>query len=108
MVAADHVADEVILEAVVVDVGEIDAHGEAGGVLDHIGGDEGEGAIAVVVIEGIGGPEVVGDVEVEPLVVIDIGEDAGEAPVAADDTGLGGDIGERAVPIVLIEDVTFA
>ena len=68
--------------------------------------DVGEGAILFVLIEGAGGG-VVGDVNVGPAVVVEIGSKDAKtvSAVGLEDAGFFGDVGERAVTVVVIQDV---
>src|SRR5205085_860697 len=95
-------------------------------------GNVGERAVAVVVIQDVGHPvisigvpigaetwfvlpavpvvvktpiHIAGDEEVELSVVVFIEESGARAPSAGGDSGPPGDVGERAVPIVVVERV---
>ena len=99
---------------VAVVVADGDAHaglgfgvgGEGDAGLD---GDVLEGAVVLVLVEG-GGGGVVGDVDVGPAVVVEVGGADAEA-VGADGgphAGLLADVGEGAVAVVVVEDVLAA
>src|SRR2546430_8309616 len=97
-----------VLKTAAVDVGGVDAH--AGFVAAvFAGGDAGdEGDVlesAVVIVEEKKiGPGVVGDGDVGPAVVVEIGEnDAHAFCFGLADAGRIADVGERAVVIVVVE-----
>ena len=100
--------------AVAIVIADGDAHaglglgfgGESGAVFD---GDVLEGAVVLVEVER-GGSGIVGDVNVGPAVVIEIGGGDAEA-VGADGVphaGFLADVGERAVAVVVIEEIFSA
>jgi len=68
-----------------------------------------EGAVLFVLIERAGGG-IVGDVNVRPAVIVEIGSEHAEAvgAVGVEDAGFFGDIGEGAVAIVVIENIFSA
>src|SRR3989441_4273970 len=112
------VAGEIRLDdveiAVEVVIGGGDAHAGLGLAVGREGaagfdGDIGERAVPFVLIERAG-LRVVGDVNVGPAVVVEIGgEDAeAESAVGLQDAGGFGDVGEGAVAVVVIEDVFAA
>src|SRR2546425_7861309 len=63
--------------------------------------DLGESAVAIVVVQNIFA--VVGDVQIFEAVVVVITDAHALAPTGVSQTGLCGDVGERAVMIVVIE-----
>jgi len=71
--------------------------------------DIGECAV-VIVLEKDAGLRIYGDVDVWPAVVIEIVGDRSDGVAAAGfkDAGFFGDVGERAVAVVAIEDVGIA
>src|SRR5258706_13847419 len=97
-----------VLEAAAVDVGGIDAHASfvAAVLAGRDTGDERgvfEGAVVIVEKKKIG-PGVVGDGDIGPAVVVEIGEDDAHALCFRfADAGRIADIGEGAVVIVVIE-----
>ena len=101
-------ADVEIHAAVVAEIGGVGAHAGFGAAIFAEAGARGvadvsECAVAVIEIEKIS-LRIVGDENVWPAVVIEIGEDDGEAfAVFVDEAGFGGDVGERAVAIIVIE-----
>ena len=72
-------------------------------------GDVGEGAVLFVLIERAGGG-IVGDVNVRPAVVIEIGSEDTEAKSAVgfQNAGFFADVGERAIAVVVVENVFSA
>ena len=65
------------------------------------GGDVGEGAVAVVAVEGV--LAVVGDEEVVPAVVVVVADADALPPAGAGEAGFDGDVGEGAVAVVFEE-----
>ena len=107
---ADDVRDEEIVVAVAVEVSRRDPHA-AFRVPGRVQRGAGERPIvherAVVVIdpELVGG-RVVGDVEIEPAVAVQIiGDNAEPGAVGAGDPGRFGDVGEMAVTVVPIQTI---
>ena len=98
-------------EAVAVEVSDGNAHAGLGLAVGRVGdagldGDVFEGAVLLVLVEG-GGGGVVGDVDVGPAIVVEVGDADAEA-IGADgveDARFFGDVGEGAVAIVVVEDV---
>ena len=113
VVAAEHVArqreldeaaEEQIEPAVVVVVEPDRARRPAGRGDARLLGDVGERAVAVVVVQRAAA--VRGDEDVGVAVVVVVGDGAAHAELrAAGDAGLVGDVGERAVAVVLVERV---
>ena len=111
---AGEVGFDDVEQAVAVEVTDGDAHAGLGFAIGRVGdaafdGFVLEGAVALVAIEG-GGGGVVGDIDVGPAVVVEIGDGYREA-VGADgveDAGLFRDVGEGAVAVVAVEDVLAA
>ena len=97
-----HVGHEEVEVAVAVDVAPGDPH--AGAAVDDAGRGRplAEGAVALVVVEGVL-PELVGDVEVGPAVVVVVGPGGGHAPARVADACVPGDVGEGAVAVVAVE-----
>ena len=101
-------------EAVAIEVSDGDAHAGLGLAIGRVGdaGFDGhilECAVLLVLVEG-GGGGVVGDVDVGPAVVVEVG-DADAESIGADgveDAGFFADVGEGAVSVVVIEDVFAA
>ena len=79
----------------------VGAHREIRDVRQALVDDVGEGAVALVEVEAIGRLEIVGDVDVGPAVVVDVDPERGVALGQAPDAGLGGDIGEVTVAVVV-------
>ena len=112
-VASEIRFDEIEI-AVEIVIGGGDAHAglwlavgaESAAGLD---GDVGEGTVLFVLIKRAGGG-IVGDVNVRPAVVIEIGGEHAEAKSAIgfQDAGFFADVGERAVTVVVIENVFSA
>ena len=104
-----HVGNKDILQTIVVDIPDIDAHGRQaqvpGPVLDLLG----EGAVPVVDIEVVPLVEIVGNVDVRVQVLVDVGDHDPQAKAdeAAVNTGLLAHVGER-VPVVSQEHVANA
>ena len=100
-----------IEEAVAVVVRDRDAHARLQTSVGIVG-DAGrvaalfERSVVLVAIEQAGGL-VAGDIDVGPAVVIEIGDDHAQAVAAAgrQNAGLFGDVGERAVAVVVVERV---
>ena len=100
--------------AVAVVIGGRDAHAGlrfAVGAVGHAGfdGDLGERAVVVVLVEG-GGGGVVGDVDVGPAVVVEVGDQHAEAVSAGrlQNARFRRNIGEGAVAVVVEQDVLAA
>src|SRR5229473_3114309 len=72
-------------------------------------GDVGESAVLLILIESAGGG-IVGDVNVRPAVVVEIGGEHAEAEgaVGLQDAGFFADVAERSVAVVVIENVFAA
>ena len=109
---AVEVADGNVEPAVVVVVGEVHSHpgplatvlvdGDAGGERDFL-----KGPVAAVAIELVG-LCVVGHQQVGPAVVVVVAPDGAKASVIHGvDARARGDVGEDAVPVVVIEDVAL-
>lgn len=113
--AGEHVGDVEVHPAVAVKVAPVGGHA-GGGVFDaKLGGDvdeEGElaGGLGTAILVEAVSAEVVGDVEVEVavLVVVFPGGGEGEAGVVLVEAGLGGDVFEGPVALVLPEDIGAA
>ena len=101
-------------EAVAVEVSDGHAHAGLGLAVGRVGdagfdGDVFEGAVLLVLVEG-GGGGVVGDVDVGPAVVVEVG-DADTEAIGADgveDAGFFADVGKGAISVVVVEDVFAA
>ena len=103
---AGHVADEEVGEAVVVEVAKIGAHAEPGGVGEGGFDNVGEGAVAVVLVEGVGFFEVVCGEEVGVAVSVVVPPEAGVGDAEVGDAGGLGDVGECGA--VVAEEVVAA
>ena len=101
-----HVHDEEVEPAVVVEVEGLGADGAPGGAAEHLLGDVGEGAVAVVAVE-LAAAEHVGDEQVELAVVVVVEDGHVAAPAQPLQAGLLGHVGEGAVAVVVVEDVVF-
>src|SRR6267378_811085 len=100
--------------AVEIVIGGGDAHAGLGlaiGAESAAGfhGDVGEGAVFFILIEGAGGG-IVGDVNVRPAIVVEIGGEHTEAvgAVGLQNAGFFADVGEGAVTIVVIQNIFSA
>src|SRR5216684_6417043 len=97
--------------AIEIVIGGRDAHAGLGLAVGAEGtagfeGDVGEGAVLFILIEGAGGG-IVGDVDVGPAVVVEIGGEDAEAvgAVGPEDAGFFADVGESAVAVVVIQNI---
>src|SRR5262249_37785749 len=100
------VGDEQIEVAVAIDVGEGGRERVAGEDEAAGGGDVGEGAVALVVEETRLRTVDAEDEQVGPAVAVDVGGHRAAAAAAGDrDAGGGADFGERAVVLVVKEQV---
>src|SRR5437660_1165721 len=100
--------------AVEIVIGGGDAHAGLGLTVGAEGaasfhGNVDKFSIVLVLVKGAGGG-VIGDVNVGPAVVVEIGGEDAEAvgAVGVEDASFFGDVGETAVAIVVIEDVLAA
>src|SRR5260370_31705532 len=75
----------------------------------RIHGNVNEGAVFLILIERAGGG-IVGDVNVRPAVVVEIGGEHAEAvgAVGFEDAGFFADVGEGAVAVVVIQNIFSA
>src|SRR2546426_7361259 len=104
-----HVDLEDVGPAVVVEVGDIDAHTGETRVLEPGGGLIGERSIPVVDIQDIVGRDVVGDIDVGPPVAVDVADHNAE-PISelAENPCFAGNVGKRAVAVVAVQLVVTA
>src|SRR5260370_29565920 len=72
-------------------------------------GDVGEGAVFFILIEGAGGG-IVGDVNVRPAIVVEVGGEHAEtvSAVGLQNASFFADVGEGAVTIVVIQNIFSA
>ncbi len=106
---ADKVGHEDVLIAVVIDIADGESHAgfRLAVIVDgraHFKGDVDKTALGVE--PELIGFTVVGDVDVDPAVVVEIAADDAESLTdSAGQAGGRGDIGERAIAVVVIEDI---
>ena len=101
-----HVHLQHVGPAVVVEIGDIDAHPGDTRVLDRRGGPVAERAIPVVDVEDVIGRDVVGNVNVGPPIPVHVGHHhAQPVPDLPQDPRLARDIREAARAVVAIEGV---
>src|ERR1700674_3701875 len=106
--------DEEVKLAVAIVIADADAHGSLCAAF-FVNGEAAEvayvleRAVVAVAVE-IVRSGVVGDDQVQPAIVVEIGEDGSEAVAtfAVSDARLQADVGERAIPIVVEEMIAFA
>ena len=103
-----HVRGQQIHEPVTVDVREVSAHREPGRVRQRLGHHVAEPTSALVVIELVRVPEVVGDIEVGQPVVVVVPPRRREPRVVARDARLLTDLGEPGRAVVAEEPVALA
>ena len=97
----DVAGDEEVELAVAVVVSPGSTGGPVAEGYAGFGGDVGEGAVVVVMVEAV--LAEVGDVEVRPAVVVVVGDGCAEAPAVVGDASFGGDVGEGSVVVVVEE-----
>ena len=102
-----HIQSDKIEEPVVVDIAGIRAHREPRGVVDHAGDDIGEGAIAIVAKEIVGVGKVVGDVDVDEAVVVEVEPSGGESVALFLNASGFADVGEFSA-VIAKEDIGSA
>ena len=101
-----HVRLQNIEPAVIVEVGNIDAHARKARVLEPCGRVVGEGSIPIVDIQDIVGRVVVGDIDVGPPIPIQVGNrDAESKPDLPQDARFRGHVRERAVAVIAVESI---
>ena len=104
-----HVDLQDVGPAVVVEVGDIDAHAGEARVLEPAGGLIGERSVSVVDVQDIVGRDVVRDIDVGPPVAVDVADHNAE-PISelAENPRFAGNVGKRAVAVVAIQLVVTA
>ena len=104
------VRDEEVSPAVAVDVLGVDSHPRAGHAVRAVACTRGFRDVmkpaAALVEEDEVGTHIVGDVEIDPAVVVQVGGDHPQAAaIGAADARRFGHVGECPVPVVAVEDV---
>src|SRR5687767_14075832 len=81
MIAREHVADEEVVVAITIDVGEIDAHGKAAGVAQSQRSHRAKTAVAIVDPDAVRRAEIIANIKVRRAVPVDVPEHRGKSPI---------------------------
>src|SRR3954466_8618918 len=81
VVLCKHIENEEIIEAIAVDIGEINAHREEAGLAQSQAIDGAKSAASLVEPDAVGTIKVVADVNIGKTVAIDIANHHGQPPV---------------------------
>src|SRR4051812_43091108 len=81
VVLCKHIENEEIVEAIAIDVGEVDAHREEAGLAESQAIDGTKSAASLVEPDAVGTIKVVADVNVGKTVAVDIANHHGQTPV---------------------------